>query len=79
MAKLMFDRVCYEHGIVKPENMCIELHAVCDCGYCNCYRLRNELTITVKNKNRQKEAIEFIENWKCGKKEHVGTKYMRFK
>lgn len=85
MGQLVFDRICYKHGIVKPENEVVELHAFCDCDRCN-YRknfinnvLRNQLTVTVKDKSRIIEAKEFIRNWKCGKEKHVfKTKYVTF-
>ncbi len=35
MGQLVSDRVCYKHGVIKPENKMIELHAFCDCARCN--------------------------------------------
>ena len=32
MGQLVSDRVCYKHGVIKPENKMIELHAFCDCA-----------------------------------------------
>lgn len=85
MGQLVSDRVCYKHGIVKPENKMIELHAFCDCGMCN-YRkasinngLKNQLTVTIENENKMTEAKEFIRNWKCGKKEYTSKiEYVHF-
>lgn len=85
MGQLVSDRVCYKHGVVKPENKMIELHAFCDCGMCN-YRkayinngLRNQLTVTIENENKMTEAKKFIRNWKCGKKEYTfKTEYVHF-
>ena len=34
MGQLVSDRVCYKHGVIKPENKMIELHAFCDCARC---------------------------------------------
>ena len=58
MGQLVFDRVCYKHGVTKPENKMIELHAFCNCDRCN-YRkacinngLRNQLTVTIENENK---------------------------
>lgn len=85
MGKLVFDRIAYKNGIMKPENQVIEFHAFCDCDRCN-YRknyikngLRNQLTVTIKDKNRLIEAKEFIHNWKCRKKDHTfETEYVTF-
>lgn len=81
----MSDRVCYKHGIVKPENKVIELHAFCDCGMCNYIKasinngLKNQLTVTIENENKMTEAKEFIRNWKCGKKEYTSKiEYVHF-
>ena len=77
MGKLVLDRIAYKNGIIKPENKVIELYAFCDCDRCN-YRknfiksgLRNQLTVTIKDKTRMIEAKEFIRNWKCCKKDHT--------
>ena len=85
MGQLVSDRVCYMHGIVKPENKMIELYAFCDCSMCN-YRkafinngLKNQLTVTIENENKITEAKEFIRNWKCGKKEYTSKiEYVHF-
>ena len=85
MGRLAFDRICYKHGIEKPENKMIELHVFCDCDICN-YRkasinngLRNQLTVTVENESKLTEAKKFIRNWKCGKKEYLfKTEYVHF-
>lgn len=85
MGPFLFDRICYSKGVVKPKNKRIELHAVCDCDRCNSRKnslshgLRNQLTVTIKDKSKMIEAEEFIRNWKCSKKEYtLKTEYVTF-
>lgn len=85
MADLYMERICYKHGIEKPENKMIELHGFCDCSRCKTRMetvnkgLRNTITVTVENENRLEEAKEFLQNWKCNKKEHTfKIEYVRF-
>ncbi|WP_147354168.1 hypothetical protein [Clostridium sp. AF32-12BH] len=85
MGEFLFDRVCYRHGIVKPENKLIELHAICNCKKCS-YRqklyknsLRNQLTVTVKDKNKIGKAKEFIRTWECNKQQRsIKAEYVDF-
>lgn len=85
MGKLVFDRIAYKNSIMKSANQVIEFHAFCDCDRCN-YRknfikngLRNQLTVTIKDRTRMIEAKEFICNWKCCKKDHTfETEYVTF-
>lgn len=85
MADIYMDRVCYKHGIEKPENELIEIHGFCDCDRCKWRKqsvnkgLRNTITATVEHKDRLEEAKEFVRNWKCNKREHTfKTEYVRF-
>ena len=58
MSKTYTERICYRHGIVKPENKVLELHAFCDCDKCKIRRksvnhgLRNVLTVTVEKNGK---------------------------
>ena len=76
MAEIHNERIAYKHGIENPDNEVLELHGFCDCSYCN-YRkkynrgLRNQVTVTVYDKNHIEEAKKLIQNWKCGIKQHT--------
>ena len=76
MSKTYTERICYRHGIVKPENKVLELHAFCDCDKCKIRRksvnhgLRNVLTVTVEKMERLNEAKQFIDTWECKKNEY---------
>ncbi len=77
MAKIYMERICYRHGVVKPENKVIELHGFCECSTCKWrqqyinHGLRNVITVTIKNEDRLSEAKEFIGSWKCGKQDYT--------
>lgn len=76
----MWERICYRHGIVKPENKCVEIHKMCECEKCTNRRLhgwrgrnfRNALTVTVINKSKLNEVRDFVEKWKCNKDDYDG-------
>ena len=85
MSKTYTERICYRHGIVKPENKVLELHAFCDCDKCKIRRkfvnhgLRNVLTVTVEKMERLNEAKQFIDTWECKKNEYdFRTEYVTF-
>ena len=85
MGKFLFDRICYKHGIVKPENKVIELHAICECEKCNYRRkylqdgLPNQLTVTIEDKNKLNKAKDFICDWKCNKQQRsVKAEYVNY-
>ena len=76
MSKSYTERICCKHGIAKPENKVLELHAFCDCDKCKIRRqsvnhgLRNVLTVTVEKMERLNEAKQFIATWECKKNEY---------
>ena len=83
----MWERICYRHGIVKPENKCVEIHKTCKCEKCTDRRLhgwkghnfRNNLPVTVINKNKLNKARDFAEKWKCDKDDYDGkVEYVQF-
>ena len=75
MAEIYDERIAYKHGIEVPDNEVIELHGFCDCSACNyrkqyCNGLRNQVTLTIKDKNKLNEARKIITDWKCNSKQH---------
>lgn len=84
-------RIVYKGGIVRPENKGIEINCRCECDGCKSryeyskYRehrnvsLKNEVSITVWNREKIDEAVEFAGKWQCKDgREELKTEFFRY-
>lgn len=83
MEKAAKVRVCYENGNPKTGKKVYELTKLCHCSDClqrNRYQkgTLNQATATTSDVSKIDMVAEYLEAWRCKKKEASKTEYLEF-